>query len=217
MSLCLAGGEDGQARRRRSRLGWRGELSGNRQAGDRLIGQAAGMASGPGSRAPRLAESARVEAFSDGVFAVALTLLVLDLRSPGGEGGFAHALLSQWPACLAYLAAFRNIAAIWVSHHELFTLVRQVDARVTCASLLLLLVASLFPWPAAVISAAVRDGSHDDQVAATVLDATVGFLVPLAWIVLYRYLSRAPHLLTDPAAAGYARLGARRSLASVVV
>jgi uncharacterized membrane protein len=127
------------------------------------------MASDPGSRAPRLAESTRVEAFSDGVFAIALTLLVLDLRSPGSTGGFAHVLLSQWPACLAYLAAFLNIAAIWINHHELFTLVRQVDARVICANLLLLLVASLFPWPAAVISSAVRDGNHDDQVAATVL------------------------------------------------
>jgi uncharacterized membrane protein len=175
------------------------------------------MASDPGSRAPRLAESTRVEAFSDGVFAIALTLLVLDLRSPASEGGFAHSLLSQWPAYLAYLAAFLNIAAIWINHHELFTLVRQVDAQVICANLLLLLVASLFPWPAAVISSAVRDGNHDDQIAATVLYATVGFLVPLAWIVLYRYLSRAPHLLTDPAAAGYARLGVRRSLTSVIV
>jgi uncharacterized membrane protein len=182
------------------------------------MGQAAGMASDPASQAPRLAESTRVEAFSDGVFAIALTLLVLDLHSPdNGTGGFADALLSQWPAYLAYLAAFLNIAAIWINHHELFTLVRQVDARVICANLLLLLVASLFPWPAAVISSAVRDGNHDDQIAATVLYATVGFLVPLAWIVLYRYLSRAPHLLTDPAAAGYARLGVRRSLTSVIV
>jgi uncharacterized membrane protein len=176
------------------------------------------MASDPDSRAPRLAESTRVEAFSDGVFAIALTLLVLDLHSPdAAAGGFARALLSQWPAYFAYLAAFLNIAAIWINHHELFTLVRRVDARVICANLLLLLIASLFPWPAAVISAAVRAGNRDDQIAATVLYATVGFLVPLAWIVLYRYLSRAPHLLTTPAAASYARLGVRRSLISVVV
>jgi uncharacterized membrane protein len=168
-------------------------------------------------RAPRLAESTRVEAFSDGVFAIALTLLVLDLRSPAtGPGGFARALLSQWPAYVAYLAAFLNISAIWINHHELFTLVRRVDARLICANLLLLLVASLFPWPAAVISAAVRDGNRADQIAATVLYAAVGFLVPLAWIVLYRYLSRSPHLLADPAATGYARQGIRRSLLSVI-
>ena len=169
-------------------------------------------------RAPRLAESTRVEAFSDGVFAIALTLLVLDLHSPAsGHGGFARALLDQWPAYVAYLAAFLNIAAIWLNHHELFTLVRRVDARLICANLLLLLITSLFPWPAAVISAAVRDGNHADQVAATVLYAVVGFLVPLAWIVVYRYLSHNPHLLTDAAATGYARQGVRRSLLSVVV
>jgi uncharacterized membrane protein len=161
------------------------------------------MTTDQAGRAPRLAESTRVEAFSDGVFAIALTLLVLDL-------------LSQWPAYVAYLAAFLNIAAIWINHHELFTLVRRVDARLICANLLLLLVASLFPWPAAVISAAVRDGNHADQIAATVLYAAVGFLVPLAWIVLYRYLSRSPHLLADPAATGYARQGIRRSLLSVI-
>jgi uncharacterized membrane protein len=175
------------------------------------------MTADQAGRAPRLAQSTRVEAFSDGVLAIALTLLVLDLRSPAtGHGGFAGALLSQWPAYVAYLAAFLNIAAIWINHHELFTLVRRADARLICANLLLLLAASLFPWPAAVISAAVRDGNHADQIAATVLYAAVGFLVPLAWIVLYRYLSRSPHLLADPAAAGYARQGIRRSLLSVI-
>lgn len=174
--------------------------------------------SASGDQIPQLAESTRVEAFSDGVFAIALTLLVLDLRSPAqGHGDFESALVSQWPAYLAYLAAFLNIAAIWINHHELFTLVRRVDARVICANLLLLLITSLFPWPAAVISSAQRYGNHADQVSAAVLYGVVGFLVPVAWIVLYGYLARAPHLLTRSSAVGYARRGIRRSLLSVVV
>jgi uncharacterized membrane protein len=104
----------------------------------------------------------------------------------------------QWPGYLAYLAAFLNISAIWINHHDLFTRIRRVDARLICANLLLLLVTSLFPWPASVISAAVETGDHSDQVAATVLYAAIGFLVPLAWIVLYRYTARSPHLLGDP-------------------
>ena len=180
----------------------------NGRLAGRSVRQAGEMTTDGAGRAPRLAESTRVEAFSDGVFAIALTLLVLDLHSPvSGHGGFARALLDQWPAYVAYLAAFLNIAAIWLNHHELFTLVRRVDARLICANLLLLLITSLFPWPAAVISAAVRDGNHADQVAATVLYAVMGFLVPLAWIVVYRYLSHSPHLLTDAAATGYARHG----------
>jgi uncharacterized membrane protein len=166
----------------------------------------------------RLAESNRVEAFSDGVLAIALTLLVLDLHAPtAGEGGFAHALLQEWPAYAAFLAAFLNIAAIWINHHDLFTRVVRVDIRVICLNLLILLVASLFPWPASVISAAVRDGTHADQVAATVLYAGVGFLVPLAWISVYHYLGGRPELLEDPADVAYMRAGVRRSTVSIVV
>jgi len=171
-----------------------------------------------GSPALRLPESNRVEAFSDGVFAIALTLLVLDLHAPGdSRGRFAHVLVEQWPAYLAYLAAFLNIASIWINHHDLFTRVRAVDARLICANLFLLLVASLFPWPASVISAAVQKGDHGDQVAAMVLYAAVGFLVPLAWILLYGYLARTPYLLRDASGVAFARSAARRSLVSVVV
>lgn len=165
----------------------------------------------------RLAESTRVEAFSDGVFAIALTLLVLDLHAPSTRGEFLPALLEQWPGYLAYLAAFLNISAIWINHHDLFTRIHRVDARLICANLLLLLMTSLFPWPASVISAAVETGDHTDQVAATVLYAAIGFLVPLAWIVLYRYTARSPHLLSDPNDAATARTGARRSLLSVII
>jgi hypothetical protein len=78
-------------------------------------------------------------------------------------------------------------------------------------------VTSLFPWPASVISAAVETGEHRDQVAATVLYAGIGFLVPLAWIVLYRYAARSPHLLGEPHDAATARTGARRSLIRVII
>jgi uncharacterized membrane protein len=167
----------------------------------------------------RLPECARVEAFSDGVFAIAITLLVLNLIEgdvPRGE--FAQALKDQWPSYLAYLAAFFAIAAIWINHHDLFTRVRAVDIRVLCLNLILLLVTSLFPWPASVLSSAIRDGDHGDKVAAITLYAGVGFLVPFAWIALYGYLAQHPHLLddsvNDPA---YAWSGVRRSLVSVFV
>jgi uncharacterized membrane protein len=170
-------------------------------------------------QAQRLPESNRVEAFSDGVFAIALTLLVLDLHAPGAgsRGQFAHTLLAHWPAYVAYLAAFLNISSIWINHHDLFTRVRHVDARLICANLVLLLVSSLFPWPASIMSAAALHGNRDDQVAATVLYAAVGFLVPLAWIMLYSYLARAPHLLRDEGGSAFARRAARRSLVSIVV
>lgn len=165
----------------------------------------------------RVSESNRVEAFSDGVLAIALTLLVLDLHSDAARGDFGHELTQQWPGYVAYLAAFLNIAAIWINHHDLFTRVRSVDTRLVGANLLILLVASLFPWPAAVMAAAVRTGDHHDQVISTVLYAGVGFCVPLAFICVYTYLARHPDLLEHTRDADYARLGARRSVISVIV
>jgi uncharacterized membrane protein len=172
-----------------------------------------------GSEQPtrRVSESNRVEAFSDGVLAIALTLLVLDLHSDAERGHFGHELGAQWPSYVAYLAAFLNIAAIWINHHDLFTRVNRVDIRLVGANLLILLVASLFPWPAAVMAAAVRSGDHHDQVISTVLYAGVGFCVPLAFICVYTYLARHPALLEHAGDTGYARLGARRSLVSVAV
>jgi uncharacterized membrane protein len=74
---------------------------------------------------------ARVEAFSDGVFAIAITLLVLTIQVPTTEdvaqGGLAQALLSQWHTYLAYLSSFITILVMWMSHHNLFRYVVRVD------------------------------------------------------------------------------------------
>jgi uncharacterized membrane protein len=165
----------------------------------------------------RLSETNRVEAFSDGVFAIALTLLVLDLKVPEGRGSFPSALGEQWPAYLAYLAAFFNIASIWINHHDLFTRVRRVDIRLVCANLLLLLVTSLFPWPAAVLSAATRHGDHHDQVVAAGLYAAIGFFVPVTWKLVYGHLERHPHLLEDASDVPYVRRSGRLSTIPMVV
>jgi len=87
-------------------------------------------ATGGLSRGP-LAESGRVEAFSDGVLAIAITLLVLDLKVPEGEPGAVTGHLAVlWPAYVAYLASFLYIGVVWVNHHALFRRIRLVDGGV---------------------------------------------------------------------------------------
>ena len=168
------------------------------------------------ARTRELPESTRVEALSDGVLAIAVTLLVLDLHSEFERGQFGHGLSAQWPSYMAYVAAFLNISAIWINHHDLFTRVRGVDARLITLNLFLLLVASLFPWPAAVISAAQRTGNHHDQVVASLLYAGVGILVPLAFISIYTYLTMTPTLLIDSSQQEYTRKSRRRAMFSIV-
>jgi uncharacterized membrane protein len=164
-----------------------------------------------------LAESSRVEAFSDGVFAIALTLLVLDLHAPDTRGHFAHGLADQWQSYIAYVAAFLLISSIWLNHHDLFTRVHHVDTKLMGINLGLLLVSSLFPYPAAVLSAAMRNGDRSDQVYSCVLFAALGVLLPIAWHVLYSYLDRHPELLTEDSERTYMREGKQRSFRAAFV
>ncbi|MGI8448758.1 MAG: TMEM175 family protein [Streptosporangiaceae bacterium] len=83
-----------------------------------------------------LAESTRVEAFSDGVLAIAITLLVLDLHTGEHSGKVGHDLLAQWPTYLAYVASFIYIGVVWVNHHALFTRIAGVDGGKLSALLL---------------------------------------------------------------------------------
>src|SRR6266550_2869545 len=77
-----------------------------------------------------MTESAgRVEAFSDGVFAIAITLLILEIRVPHGDGGLWAGLLALWPSYIAFLMSFIVILIMWVNHHELLRMVRGVLLR----------------------------------------------------------------------------------------
>src|SRR5690348_10117444 len=98
-------------------------------------------------------ETARIEAFSDGVFAVAATLLVLDLKVPhdaAGGQGLVRALAGEWPAYLAFVTSFAFIGIMWINHHRLFTLIRRSDNLLLVFNGLLLLGVTFVPFATAV-------------------------------------------------------------------
>jgi uncharacterized membrane protein len=102
-------------------------------------------------------ETGRIEAFSDGVFAIAITLLVLELKVPhledGGAGGsLARALARQWPSYVALVTSFFTILVMWANHHRMFNVVRRVDAPFLYANGLLLLLVTVVPFPTAVLA-----------------------------------------------------------------
>ena len=98
-----------------------------------------------------LSTTNRVEAFSDGVMAIAITLLVLDLKLPAttnvANGGLLHALLVRWPTYVAYLAAFLTIGIIWLNHHTLIGKIARFDTRLHWLNLVLLLGVATLPFP----------------------------------------------------------------------
>jgi uncharacterized membrane protein len=163
----------------------------------------------------RLSDSARVEAFSDGVLAIAITLLVLDLRAPG-PGNMGSQLLDEWPAYLAYLASFGYIGVIWVNHHQLFTRIAAVDLGLLWRNLSLLLGASVLPFPTAVLSSAFRSGTRSNEVAAVILYAIVAAFMAFTWLVLFRYLATHERLLARHAEASFFAQERRRALLGVI-
>lgn len=86
----------------------------------------------------------RLEAFSDGVIAIIITIMVLDLHVPHEDT--AGALLAQWPVFLSYGLSFLLVAEYWMNHHLLFHLIRHVDNRILWSNLLLLFCISLIPF-----------------------------------------------------------------------
>jgi uncharacterized membrane protein len=148
-------------------------------------------------RQRRLAESSRVEAFSDGVFSIAITLLVLELAIPAVRGEFLQELRDEWVSYVAYLAAFANIGVLWMGHHTAFSRIRAVDAGLLWRNLVLLLTVSVVPFPTAVIASAYRVGSPEDQAAAVVSYAVVGIASGVAWLLMFAYLRGHP-TLSDP-------------------
>lgn len=153
-------------------------------------------------------ESSRVAAFSDGVFAIAITLLVLDLPVPT-SGHLAPELLAEWPSFVAYLAAFLTIAGIWVHHHTVFARVTRVEPVIVLYNLLLLLGVSLLPWPAALISESIRDDDDPaNGVVACAAFAAAALVVMISWFAMTWLLSRRPHLLRHQEDADWMRRSA---------
>src|SRR5215469_2591255 len=106
-------------------------------------------------------ETGRVEAFSDGIFAIAATLLVLDLKVPQTGGRtLASALRSQWPTYLAFVTSFATILIMWINHHRIFTLIGRSDDRLLFYNGLLLFGVTLVPFPTALVAEYLR---HDGQ------------------------------------------------------
>src|SRR5262249_55503189 len=133
----------------------------------------------------------RMEAFSDGVFAIAITLLVLNIAIPLGAGrsDLLHAFFAQWPAYLAYVVSFATVGAIWLGHSLLTESLEQADGILVRLNLVLLLVVSFLPFPTRLLAQYL--GADDpERVAVTIYGLTLLAAVSLLSL-LWRYAVRA--------------------------
>ncbi|RKT09467.1 putative membrane protein [Streptomyces sp. 1114.5] len=164
--------------------------------------------------APRTGFStARLEAFSDGVLAIAITLLVLDLQVPEpdtlhGET-LLHALGRQWPGYFAYLVSFLVIGIIWINHHAMCALARRVDRRTLFANLFLLLTVSVIPYPTRLLATYLTAG-HDDASTAAALYAATMVSMGIAFSLLFLSFTRDARALHTPVPPEARRAALRR-------
>ena len=129
----------------------------------------------------------RLESFSDGVFAVAITLLALDLTVAGpGHGPLLHQIGARWPSFVAYLISFFTIGIIWVNHHTLIANIAVVDRALLYINLLLLAIIVAIPFVTATMAAYLTAGGQDAHVAAALYAGTfelmgLAFSAMLEW------------------------------------
>jgi len=138
----------------------------------------------------------RLDAFSDGVFAIAVTLLVLEIRVPHVEGAAAlnAALLAAWPSYLAYAISFITIGIMWLNHQFLLRLIKPADHIFILLNALLLMLITFLNFPTALI--AEYAGTPAARTAAIVYSGTF-VIIALGWNVLWRYASYHRRLLRD--------------------
>jgi uncharacterized membrane protein len=140
----------------------------------------------------------RVEAFSDGVFAIAITLLVLNIHIPTteevGSSGLAAALLNQWPVYLAYLSSFITILIMWMGHHNLFRYIIRVDYVFLVLNGLFLLGVALVPVPTAILSRFVKSPQAESALSAALYSGMFFYLATL-FNVMWIYASSGSRLV----------------------
>ena len=169
---------------------------------DSVINQAKERENGPESEDK---ETGRLEAFSDGVFAVAITLLVLDLKVPPfaqltPAQGLGSTLLNEWPAYLAYVTSFLTILIMWINHHNLFRQIKLIDHTFLLINGLLLMLVTVIPFPTSLLVEYIQ--TNERTTAAAVYSGT-NIVLAILFATLWFYASYNNRLLdkkADPVA-----------------
>jgi len=156
-------------------------------------------------------DTGRLVAFSDAVFAITITLLVLEIRPPSGDGSLLHGLLDLWPSYLAYALTFLFIGQVWANHHVMFDHIRVADRPVLLLNTLLLMAVAFLPFATSVLARTLSSG-HDERTAVVfygiAFDATA-----LTFNLVWQYASRTRLVDEALGRAGATAIGRRFQLA----
>jgi uncharacterized membrane protein len=139
----------------------------------------------PASSAKRFLTLNRLEALSDGVFAVAITLLVFDIKIPelAENQSLAEALIGLWPNILTYILSFAIVGIFWMVHHMMFKFLTRTDRYFSILNIIFLMCISTVPFAAALLS------KYFNDVVAVMVYGLIFFFCSLAFLAMWRYAS----------------------------
>jgi uncharacterized membrane protein len=147
-------------------------------------------------------ETFRLEAFADAVFAIAITLLVIEIRLPPHEevlqmGGVGAALLHLWPSYVGYLISFIVIGIMWANHHNMMKLVDRVDHGFITLTLLLLLCIAFLPFPTAVMAEHLADPDTHERAVAVAFYCGCFTLTAIFYFLVWWHAARGRRLIAS--------------------
>jgi TMEM175 potassium channel family protein len=160
---------------------------------------------------PVYRDTVRLVAFSDAVFAITITLLILEIRPPTDDTHLLHGLLALWPSYLAYAVTFLFIGQVWANHHVMFDHIRAADRFVLLLNTLLLMVVAFLPFATSVLAGALRSG-HGQRTAVVFYGITFA-VTALSFNAVWQYACRHRLLSEALAPAGATAISTRFQLA----
>jgi len=160
----------------------------------------------------------RLETLSDGVIAIAATLLVLEIGRVHlhRNQGLFDAIVDRWPSYVAYIVSFTVIGLIWVAHHTMFERISSVDRPLLFLNLALLLGIGFIPWPTSVLADFIRDGGTNASVATALYSFTMT-LIGIVFVGMWAHLVRHPEHTTDDVTEVQLRRSLRLAAVSPIV
>lgn len=137
----------------------------------------------------------RLLAFSDGVFAILITILVLDFTVPTFKmGHLLIAMVHQWPILVAYIVSYFYVGTLWLFHHDYFQALKSIDRKLNLINLFMLFSITLINYPMALVADTLSRGNLNDIRVAFIAYDLIALLISGTFHILYAYIKRHPEL-----------------------
>ncbi|WP_461240451.1 TMEM175 family protein [Paucilactobacillus sp. N302-9] len=141
----------------------------------------------------------RLQAFSDGVFAILITILVLEFHVPSYQHDhLLDAVIKQWPIFAAYIVSFLYVGTLWLFHHDYFDTLKKINRNLNVINLIVLFTITLVDYPTNLVASAIASASIPDMKVAFIIYDFVALLISASFELLYWYVNHHPDFRHDP-------------------